>query len=125
MSKMTVEKRANTPLTTPLTTPLACLMLTATILTSPVMTSTANQDVFINRPDAILRPDTILPYITGTFNSFTSTVGVMSYERVQSPKYAAYELFGEMRSSTDEEMALFEDMLERLSMPLDVDIFSL
>lgn len=34
-------------------------------------------------------------------------------------KFAAYEIFGEMRSSTDEERALFEEMLARESQPLE------
>ena len=44
---------------------------------------------------------------------------------VGSAKYAAYEMFGEMRGSTQEEKNLYENMLSRMSAPIDVDIFSL
>lgn len=40
----------------------------------------------------------------------------------QSPagdKWGAYELFGEMRSSTDEEREAYSRMLERLSKPIE------
>lgn len=37
---------------------------------------------------------------------------------------AAHDLFGNMRSSTDEEHAAYSDMLTDISTPLDIDIFS-
>lgn len=36
----------------------------------------------------------------------------------------ARDLFGDMRSSTDEEHAAYSDMLDNISTPLDIDIFS-
>lgn len=37
---------------------------------------------------------------------------------------AAHDLFGEMRNSTDEERTAYSDMLDNISTPLDIDIFS-
>lgn len=37
---------------------------------------------------------------------------------------AAHDLFGEMRGSTDEERTAYSGMLDNISTPLDIDIFS-
>lgn len=37
----------------------------------------------------------------------------------------ALSLFGEMRNSTEEEKKLYEDMLARISTPIDLDIFAI
>lgn len=42
-----------------------------------------------------------------------------------SAKFAAFELFGEMRSTTQQEQELYANMLARISTPIDVDIFAL
>lgn len=71
----------------------------------------------------------MIRYVNEGFNYSTTSNGVMAYEHIERPeqsaKFAAYEMFGEMRSSTQEEKVLYEDMLARMSIPIDVDIFAL
>lgn len=42
-----------------------------------------------------------------------------------SPRYAAYELFGEMRSSTEEENRLFSEMIQRIGTPVGINLIDL
>ena len=71
----------------------------------------------------------MIRYVGDGFDYSTSFIGVMTCEQIGKPitsaKFAAYEMFSEMRGSTDEEKALYEDMLARMSKPISVDIFSL
>ena len=56
-----------------------------------------------------------------------SSEKTIAHERVERPpgsaKLAAFEVFDEMRGTTQEERNLYEDMLARLSEPIGVDIF--
>lgn len=103
------------------TTSVASLML-ATAFATP-MTGSTGQDAYLDAPDALVR------YVNDGFDFSTSSNSIMTYERIEQPlesaKFAAYEMFGEMRSSTLEEKTLYENMLARMSTPIDVDIFAL
>lgn len=102
------------------TTSVASLL--ATMFTAP-MTGTAESNIHLDTPDAMVR------YINDGFDFSTSTNNMLTYENISnsigSVKYAAYEMFGKMRSSTEEEKNLYEDMLARMSTPIDMDIFAL
>jgi hypothetical protein len=78
----------------------------------------------------------LLPTFEPSTRGSSETLGIrsntditMAYEKSgyspASAKFAAYELFGEMRNSTTEERALYEDMLDRISRPIDVNILDL
>ncbi len=103
------------------TTSVASLML-ATAFATP-LTGSTGQDAYIDTPEALVR------YVNDGFDFSTSSNSMMTYERIRQPmgsaKFAAYEMFGEMRSSTREEKVLYENMLARMSTPIDVDIFAL
>lgn len=103
------------------TTSVASLMA-ATMFAVP-MTGTTGQNTYLDTPDAMVR------YVNNGFDFSTSTNCMMSYEQIQksnyTAKYAAFEMFGEMRGSTSEERSLYGDMLARMSRPIDVDIFAL
>ena len=103
------------------TTSVASLML-ATAFATP-MTGSTGQDTYLDTPDALVR------YVNDGFDFSTSSNSIMTYEHIERPiesaKFAAYEMFGEMRSSTQEEKNLYENMLARMSTPIDVDIFAL
>jgi hypothetical protein len=59
-------------------------------------------------------------------NSSSKTMVYEEIEKsVNSTKSAAFEMFGEMRSPTQEERNLCEAMLARVSEPIDVDIFAI
>ena len=78
---------------------------------------------FVDSPAAYIRNLTEM-------NEFsTSTCMALTYEKPLEPKqnakFAAFDMFGKMRSSTLEEKVLYEDMLARMSRPIDVDIFAL
>lgn len=100
----------------------AASLVFAAMLSAPT-TSASNPIANIDAPDAIVR------YVDNGFSFSTSTNTMMAYvptsKLVGSAKYAAYEMFGEMRGSTQEKKNLYENMLSRMSAPIDVDIFSL
>lgn len=103
------------------TTSVASLIV-ATMLATPI-TSTTGQDAYRDASDALVR------YVNDGFDFSTSTNSMMAYEHIEKPtesaKHAAYEMFGTMRSSAQEEKDLYEDMLARISRPIDVDVFAI
>lgn len=105
------------------TSSLTSLAVAGAMFVAPTMTGTVGQDAYLDNPAPMIR------YINDAFDFSTSTGKMVAYENMENPvagaKFAAYEMFGEMRSSTQEEKQLYEDMLERMSTPIDVDIFAL
>ena len=108
--------------------PVAAATTSLTLLAASAfglsMTSSAVDAIsYIDNPAAYIRNLTEM-------NEFsTSTSMALAYEKPFEPrqnvKFAALNMFGEMRSSTLEEKELYEDMLARISRPIDVDIFAL
>ena len=97
-------------------------LLAASVLGMPTTTSATDQSPYIENPSVYIR------HLSDGLDSSTSTNMAMSYEKTQelaSAKFAADEMFGEMRGSTPEEADLYESMLARISKPIDANIFSL
>lgn len=90
---------------------------------APMPTGTVGDGVYLKTPDPTVR------YIENGFDFSTSSDSMMICRQidnsVKTNKFVAYEMFGEMRGSTQEEKELYESMLARMSSPIDVDIFAL
>jgi type IV secretory pathway VirB9-like protein len=85
-------------------------------------TSATGQSAF---PDSPVR---YIDYVSNQMASGNTSSKAVEYalpESRRSMKFAAYEMFGQMRNSTSEEKKLYEDMVARKSKPIGVDIFAL
>ena len=104
------------------TTSLTTLVMVSMLMMPAQTTSATSQE-------ALTKPDALIWYANEGIDYSTSSSMTMTYEQIEKPfdiaKFAAFEMFGKMRGSTQEEKNLYEDMLARISRPIDVDIFAL
>lgn len=99
--------------------------LMSAVLASSAAYGTTNATGQSTFPDSPVR---YIDYVNNQLvpgNTYSKAVEYALPESRWSMKFAAYEMFGQMRNSTSEEKKLYEDMVARKSKPIGVDIFAL
>lgn len=102
----------------PMTIATTSLAFSAALLSPVPTTSGIDQSPYAETPQGLIS------YVDG-YGYSTSSAKTAEYERSHDAKFAAYEMFGQMRNSTLEERELYGQMLARKSTPIGVDIFAL